>query len=390
MARASLRVGLLWHSASSGNLGVGALTVANLAIARDAAASLGIKPHFTIIGMRDGENVYVREPDVDTVVVSSRSMANPAGVWATMGKMDCVLDIGGGDSFAEIYGAKRFTYIWLTKWMALKRGKPLLLSPQTIGPFEGPNYKKLARYVLDRAHAVVARDRKSFEIIEALAPGAKRLLATDVALALPYRDRSGERGQGPLRVGVNISGLLVKQEAENNRFALDYDYMALTRQLLGELTSRTGVEVHLIAHTTESDKPVEDDGRACDLFAAEFPKAVRVPNFAGPSEAKSHISSLDFLVAPRMHACVGAYSSGVPVVPISYSRKFSGLFGSLGYNWMVSPQGMGTEAAVAYILDALDRREELARDIAKGMPTVSGLLDIYRNEVKQLFARVAR
>ena len=33
----TLSVGLLWHSINSANLGVGALTVSNLALAREAA-----------------------------------------------------------------------------------------------------------------------------------------------------------------------------------------------------------------------------------------------------------------------------------------------------------------------------------------------------------------
>ena len=32
-----------------------------------------------------------------------------------------------------------------------------------------------------------------------------------------------------------------------------------------------------------------------------------------------------------MHACIAAFSAGVPVVPMAYSRKFNGLFGTLGY-----------------------------------------------------------
>ena len=49
-------------------------------------------------------------------------------------------------------------------------------------------------------------------------------------------------------------------------------------------------------------------------------------------EAKSHISGMDFFIGSRMHACIAAYSSGVPVFPLGYSRKFTGLFAEkLGY-----------------------------------------------------------
>lgn len=32
---------------------------------------------------------------------------------------------------------------------------------------------------------------------------------------------------------------------------------------------------------------------------------------------------------------IGAFSSGVPIAPISYSRKFSGLYGSIGYPYII-------------------------------------------------------
>ena len=47
-----------------------------------------------------------------------------------------VLDISGGDSFTDLYGAKRFQAMTLTKRMALDAGVPLILLPQKLGPFQ--------------------------------------------------------------------------------------------------------------------------------------------------------------------------------------------------------------------------------------------------------------
>jgi polysaccharide pyruvyl transferase WcaK-like protein len=102
------------------------------------------------------------------------------------------------------------------------------------------------------------------------------------------------------------------------------------------------------------------------------------------------MSGLDFVVAGRMHACIGALSAGVPMVPIAYSRKFAGLFGSLGYSWLVPVTGMNADQAAAYVLDCISRREELADDAAKSMARVSSLLDAYRAELRSLFEAVVR
>src|SRR3546814_1717592 len=71
------------------------------------------------------------------------------------------------------------------------------------------------------------------------------------------------------------------------------------RAFVRGLTARKDVEVHLISHATSNRDVRDDDGQAADRFAAEFPGTIRVPDFAGPCEAKSYISSLDYLVAGR-------------------------------------------------------------------------------------------
>lgn len=387
MADKVIRIGLLWHSANSGNLGVGALTIANMNIARQVAVDMGLSPKFVIIGMRDSGPPYVAPADAEVLVVDTRSLLNPRGCWSQFGSVDCVLDIGAGDSFAEIYGLKRFMFLWLTKVMAIARGKPLLLSPQTIGPFTRTPYRQLARYALVKAETVVARDQASLEALRSLAPRANGVLAVDVAFALPFDDNGHRRGGPKVRVGVNVSGLLFNEAVSGrNRFGLGVDYAKLTRRFIGELLTRPDVEVHLVTHAIDVGGSADDDAATADLIACEFPGVIRVPTFATPSEAKSYISSLDFLVAGRMHACIAAFSAGTPVVPVAYSRKFSGLFGMLGYDWMVPVKGGALEEAHLFLMDCLARRVELETAARAGMLKVDALLDAYRMELRRLFA----
>ena len=381
----ALRVGLLWHSLASGNLGVDALTVADLAILEEELTARGVVGKFTIIGMRDNFD-KTKAYGHRVLVIDRKSIASPGGYWRELASLDCIVDIGGGDSFTEIYGPKRFFYLWLTKALAIARGVPLLFAPQTIGPFTKPLYRRLAGLVMSRAVAVIARDEKSLVAIGEVAPGARRALAVDVAFRLPFVDRSNERGGSVLRIGVNASGLLFHQaETGKNRFGLSYDYAAMMRALLRELIARSGVEVHLIVHATSATDPADDDGALADRLAVEFPSAIRVPDFSGASEAKTYISSLDFLAAARMHACIGAFSAGTPVVPIAYSRKFGGLFGLLGYDHVLPVASVDEDGARRFIVDRIDRREELAAGIARGMTRITKLLSIYRAEVQRLF-----
>jgi len=389
MAGRPLKIGLLWHSPNSGNLGVGALTLANMAIVREVASKAGYTPEFTIIGMGDEGASYVSPREASTYVVDRKSLLSPRGCWELFSHLDCVLDIGAGDSFADIYGAKRFAFLWFSKVLVLGRAKPLLLSPQTIGPFSRFPYKQLARVALERAAAVVVRDTMSLNALSNLAPRARGVLAVDVAFALPFTPRREPAGDR-IRVGINVSGLLFNEAVSGrNRFKLSFDYASLMRSLLDELCARGDVEVLLLTHANGAGGD-DDDDRVADVLAGEFPRAKRIPNFATPVDAKSFISSLDLLVAGRMHACIAAYSAGVAVVPISYSRKFSGLFGMLEYPWMTPVSGMDEGQAKAFLLSCLARRDELQLATRRGMGKVDQLMEAYKEELRRVFQRACR
>jgi polysaccharide pyruvyl transferase WcaK-like protein len=378
-------IGLCWHGDSSGNLGVGALTVGQMALVRRAAERAGVAVAFHLFKPFDPDPSYIAEGITERHILNGRFMLSPTGYWKALGKLDLMLDIGAGDSFADIYPDKRFAYIMATKELCLLRGVPLVLAPQTIGPFSRPLHIRAARHAMERAAAVFARDPLSMAAIRAIAPGARAHEAIDVAFALPYTP--GTRGPG-LRVGINVSGLLYSGGyGSSNDYGLTIDYRAFTRRLIDALLERGDVTVELIAHVHTPRIPRDDDGTAIAELAAAYPAVVAVPPFPSPQAAKSHISGLDFLVGARMHATIAAYSSGVPVLPVSYSRKFEGLYAALDYPWLIPAQGMTTDQAVAHALDAFDRRADLAADIARGVPAVARGLEVYVGWLADMLAQ---
>ena len=387
--KSMINIALLWHSTRASNLGVGALTVANMALAREAAAAVGLTPHFTVIGPGEVGPVYVSGPDVDALELDTRTMISPAGYWRAIGAADVVLDIGAGDSWADIYAKKRFAYLWATKMAAIARRRPLIFSPQTIGPFSPGPLKSLAAMAQRGATAIVARDPQSFAVAREMSPDAHVIEAVDVAFALPF-DRAPTRTHGAPRVGINASGLLFNGGyGGGNDYGLDVDYAALTRAMITGFQAE-GAMVELITHVNAPHIPRDDDGAVADKLAREFPGTIRVPDFPSPSAAKGYISGLDFLVAGRMHACIAAFSSGVPVVPVAYSRKFSGLFdGVLGYKHQVPVKGLTTDQALAYTLDKFRDRDALAAEIARANDGVRARLDRYTALLRDVFAEAA-
>jgi colanic acid/amylovoran biosynthesis protein len=144
----------------------------------------------------------------------------------------------------------------------------------------------------------------------------------------------------------------------------------LVRKLVAHFVALPEVELHLVGHVIEPNMPVEDDLRVCRQLADEFPGCIVAPHFERPSEAKSYIASLDFFTGARMHACIAAFSAGVPVVPMAYSRKFNGLFGSLGYEAIADMKCIDTVAATLKVTDGFSASEKLRDELQSALGCV--------------------
>ena len=149
------------HSTRSDNLGVGALTVSDVAILRRIAEDLGRGIEITVFDFKDAREPYVTGPDIHIVPFERRTMLRPDGFLALARRSDVVVDIGGGDSFADIYGPGRLNRMFLLKGLTHLSGTPLIMAPQTVGPFTRGISRRLAGLSLRRAAVVSAGSNAS-------------------------------------------------------------------------------------------------------------------------------------------------------------------------------------------------------------------------------------
>ncbi len=384
----SIVVGLLWHSLNSENLGVGALTHAQMHLVSLAAQDVGVDVQFVIIGWaRDG--ALSADPRVVEVcqVNTKRLLGLDGRLGQALARCHLVLDIGEGDSFSDIYGWKRLAFLIGTKLRAARAGRRLVLSPQTLGPFRHPAAAWLGDIAMRRARLVCARDGLSTAYFQSRQLRTPFLEAIDVAFALPF-ERSAAP-VAPLRVGINVSGLLwAGGYSGANQFGLTLDYRLTMHALVRHFNSLPGVQVVLVAHVVTPDRLAEDDLRASQALATEHPGVQVVGPFESPMQAKSFISGLQFFMGARMHACIAAFSAGVPCVPMAYSRKFTGLFNSLGYDEVADCTREDQPTVLSRIARAFDQRAELQLRVQSGNAQAQARLDQYRTALAQLLRGV--
>ena len=256
-----------------------------------------------------------------------------------------VLDLSAGDSFSDIYGKRRYEAIAAPKHMAADAGVPLVLLPQTYGPFRDLRIRADARSLVRTAAVAWARDPASFEVLRDLLgeefDDTRHRLGVDVAFGLPRVRPTlaiSERveswlgdGAGPV-VGINVSGLLyLDPDRARSSFNLADDYAEMLKRLLKSLLVTNGVRVVLVPHALSPAGHPESDPEACARLASDLPPAdrERVCVLDGPyraTEIKDLIARLDWFCGARMHSTIAALSSGVPVAGMAYSPKFRGVY----------------------------------------------------------------
>ncbi|NTW87901.1 MAG: polysaccharide pyruvyl transferase family protein [Desulfobulbaceae bacterium] len=394
------KIGFIWHSLHTRNLGVGALSISNILIVSKILRDIGEEVEYVVFGPKGTANaVSIPElPPCRHVALSFDAMLGMGfiNIFREMNSCDLVLDIGSGDSFSDIYGKKRFLKTLLSKYMMIDAGRKLILSPQTIGPFDNYLFRKISAHAMGRAMKVFARDCKSYAYVDSISGGSVSLeLSSDIAMSLPHREvvlPALQRGNGVINIGLNISGLLYAGGYQGgNQFGLSVDYRQAMHDLARELSAEPGVCVWLVPHVFGSGgMHIEDDYAVSEEIAKVLP-AVRVaPRFSEPIEAKSFISQMDFFVGARMHATIAAFSSGVPVIPLAYSRKFAGLYESLGYMRVIDMCEVNDAVElIEAVRQAFHQRDALRQEVVHANLKAQAALSKYQDYLREVLAGLA-
>ncbi|MBE1281861.1 MAG: hypothetical protein GJ676_00980 [Rhodobacteraceae bacterium] len=372
---------LLNAAPDTGNQGVSALCHAVVAgLTRRSAAQVTVADHGR--GLRQADWGYARVNLVGLThhrrfwrgdsLRTAHAFARVGGGFNTPARIvrrsHTVLDISGGDSFTDIYGSKRFQAMVLTKRMALDAGVPLVLLPQKLGPFRDAGNRDQAVSILRRAKAVWVRDAQSFAFLQnalgdVFDPTLHRL-GVDVAVALPRSKPEqlvGRVGSWLTQdrlfpvAGINVSGLLCNKDHEARQvFGLNGSHRdqldALARSLL---EADPHLRLLLVPHVQRPDGDVESDLDAARNLKARLGQMGQsrvevLQESLSAMELKWVLSRLDWFTGARMHATIGAFSSGVPTLGLGYTDKAYGVFAECG---------IGDEVA--------DLRRDNARQVAE-------------------------
>lgn len=397
---------VLGAAGDTSNLGVDALLESTLAGVRlfmpdaDVAVfdnGLGVRPgeaigpagtlHFERIGIRDSRRVH-RPESLINMRVALRVPGVPNVGMRRLQAADAVLDLSGGDSFSDIYGPARFDAITQPKQLVLDAGSPLVLLPQTYGPFSHDRSRRRAAELVAGASMTWARDEHSFDVMRGLLDDSfdddRHRRSVDVAFGLPAleprRLRNDIRalllGASPV-FGVNVSGLLANDDASSHRFGLAEPYGHVVEHMLERLLDETDATVLLVPHVRSDLWVVESDIAACrrlhQRLRSRYPgRIAALENVETAPEVKWVIGQCDSFCGTRMHSAIAALSSETPALALAYSPKTAGVFASCGQDQrVVDLRSAGADAVADQTLALWAERERVRRELEAAIPAVN-------------------
>ncbi len=378
----TINVILLGTDFKSDNLGCCALGYSQLSVLDEAAREIGVKLNITSVNLNfyeDKNDVH----DVKNISVRYKKASFYKEYIAALKKSDIIFDFTAGDSFTDIYGTAVFVRGAILKTLGQHYGKKFILGPQTIGPFRNKWIRKYAAKLLKSSYRVYVRDEASKE--EAFKLGCSSILTTDVAFMLKP-DQSLSIQDNNKKVGINISGLLWNGGyTGENQFLLKLNYKEFCYDLVKECLDK-GYSVYLISHVIP-DNYIESDFFAAEEIKKKYPKAILCEKPKSPMHAKSIIGQMDVFIGSRMHATIASFSQGVPTIAVAYSRKFSGLFNSLHYNYVIDGREVDNSEAIERAFDYIND-EKLKIDLSLGLEEVKKKNNDYKEQIKELLKKV--
>lgn len=224
-------------------------------------------------------------------------------------EVDVVLD-ASGFAFGDQLGAARVQEFArdVTRWKG--QGKPIVLLPQALGPFDNAAVRTAFQGVVNNVDLIFAREKVSYDYVAALNVPA-----------------------GKLKLAPDFTNLVKCQRGENT--SVEYQSLLVPNHQMIAKTGSTESEkyVPFLARCFRSLRKFElapavllhDDNLDCQLMeplrtalGEDFP----VITERDPLALKAALGRARLVIGSRFHALVGSLSQGIPSIAIGWSHKY--------------------------------------------------------------------
>lgn len=239
-------------------------------------------------------------------------------------------------------------------------GKPVVMFPNSIGPFRTRIGRFLSRLALNRCDYILVREPVSFKIADSLKVRSPKILTSDIALLFSADHEPPVEDFSKPALGV-CPGVYSNTLSE----AGIRGYVQAHARALDKAIEEYGFHVVFLPHYVTGFR--HDDLEISKLIVSQMRNAdqARIVNVKTAGQFKALINNVDMLVSSKMHPAVMAASAYVPTVYVAYDHKQVGFFSSLGVDdGIVSISEVSYERLLGRI-DYVWRRKDAVRSLLK-------------------------
>lgn len=237
--------------------------------------------------------------------------------------MDAVVDVSGYALTSQFELRGTYRYIRHIN-MAKKLGIPVILMPQSFGPFEYADEKVrlLLHDALNSADCIFAREAEGIDALAEI--GVKRNVKQSADLVLQSKEIEWRAvySEKPVISAIELNtknNVAVIPNMQLYRYG-SKDQILQTYRAIIERILQAGKNIYIFRHS--------NDLVACEDIYAMFPDNNNIHLIREEMSCLEYsvfIRQFDFIVASRFHSIVHAYREGIPAFILGWAIKYHNL-----------------------------------------------------------------
>jgi colanic acid/amylovoran biosynthesis protein len=304
---------------------------------------------------------------------------------------DLVISTGGGylNGTNSLSGNLNVWHLLLPIKLARQMGKPVVLAPQSYGPFGNDYQRRITKRVLDTVQSILVREGKSLKLLKEIGVNpALCVAAVDSGFAFDT-DVTGkatnDKAKG-MKVGITARAWMSKAKQDAYEQGLAGFIVESQRQHKAQFTLFPQVTSDLY----------EDDDRVCErriaaLARAEGATVEQVDDRPNHHALKRLYAGLDVTVGTRFHSVIFSLTSYVPAIAIEYEHKTSGIMQDLGLSdWVIKIEDVTAERLAAMYDRMTREHDNYVKHLRKVLPDYIARTEETRSELRRVFAQSSK
>jgi colanic acid/amylovoran biosynthesis protein len=295
------------------------------------------------------------------------------------------------ESFKETASSLPLNPVWAVTWWSMLFSrtlevmvarafhKPVILFPNSVGPFRTFLGRSMAKLSLNSCDYLLIRDPISYDIVKTMGIRTSKILTYDTALLFNQQANipSSINLPSELVIGVSAgvySNSMSKYDVQN--------YISAHAKALDAAIEKHGFTVAFLPHYISgfSGDDLEISKKITQQMRHKEKTKIIITENA--PEFKTLLNRMSMVISSKMHPAILAVSSFIPVLSIVYDHKQTGFFQRLDMTHCTLDISMVSAERLA------DKIESTWNKQAQITATLAEQIPIWQKNVRQVMKRV--